>query len=48
MVHEAGINENIFIPVYTDNISQETKDAVDAGIQDFKDGKVDLKAMFTE
>jgi len=48
MVHEAGIKENIFVPVYTDNISQETKDAVDAGIQDFKDGKVDLKAMFAK
>ncbi|MEG1458334.1 MAG: BMP family protein [Acetivibrio sp.] len=47
-VHEAGINENIFVPVYTDNISQEVKDAVDAGVQDFKDGKVDLKAMFVK
>ncbi|MBE6905243.1 BMP family protein [Marasmitruncus massiliensis] len=47
-VHEAGINEDIFKPVYTDSISQETKDAVDAGIQNFKDGKVDLKAMFAK
>jgi len=47
-VHEAGINESIFVPVYTDNISQEVKDAVDVGIQDFKDGKVDLKAMFAQ
>jgi len=46
MVHEAGINEDIFVPVYTDNISQEVKDAVDQGIKDFKDGKVDLQAMF--
>ncbi|MEL7607879.1 MAG: BMP family protein [Bacillota bacterium] len=48
MVHEAGIKENIFVPVYTDNISQEIKDAVDAGIKDFNDGKVDLKAMFAK
>ncbi|MFA9465421.1 MAG: BMP family protein [Velocimicrobium sp.] len=48
VVHEAGINENIFVPVYTDNISQEVKDAVETGIQDFKDGKVDLKALFVE
>lgn len=48
MVHEAGINEDIFVPVYTDNISQEIKDAVTAGIQDFKDNKVDLKAMFAK
>lgn len=48
MVHEAGIKENIFVPVYTDNISQEIKDAVDAGIKDFNDGKADLKAMFAK
>ncbi|MEG0897567.1 MAG: BMP family protein [Ruthenibacterium sp.] len=47
-VHEAGIVEGIFKPIYTDNINQETKDAVDAGIQDFKDGKVDLIAMFAK
>ena len=46
MVHEAGISEGIFVPVYTDNIDQATRDAIDAGIKDFKDGKVDLKAMF--
>lgn len=48
MVHEAGIKEGIFVPVYTDNISQEIKDAVDAGIKDFNDGKVDLTKMFAE
>lgn len=46
MVHEAGINEDIFVPVYTDHISDQTKAAVDKGIQDFKAGKVDLQAMF--
>lgn len=45
-IHEAGIAEGIFVPVYTDNISQETKDAVDSGIEDFKAGKADLKALF--
>jgi basic membrane protein A len=48
MVHEAGIKEGIFVPVYTENISQEIKDAVDAGIKDFNDGKVDLTKMFAE
>jgi len=47
-VHEAGINEGIFVPVYSANITKETKDAVDKGIKDFKDGKVDLKAMFAK
>ncbi|MBV7271714.1 BMP family protein [Clostridium thailandense] len=47
-VHEAGIKEGIFLPVYTDNITKETKDAVDKGIQDFKDGKVDLKKLFVK
>lgn len=48
MVHEAGIAEGIFEPVYTDNISKEIRDMVDKGIQDFKDGKVDLKSMFSK
>lgn len=48
MVHEAGIKEDIFVPVYTDNISQEVKAAVDQGIKDFKDGKTDLTAMFAK
>jgi len=48
MVHEAGINEGIFVPVYTDNITQEIKDAVDSGIEDFKAGKVDLTALFEQ
>ncbi len=48
MVHEAGIQEDIFKAVYTDNIPQDVRDAVDSGIQDFKDGKVDLTAMFVK
>lgn len=47
-VHEAGINEGIFNPVYTDQITDATKKDVEAGIADFKAGKVDLKAMFKE
>ncbi len=45
-VHEAGISEEIFVPVYTDHISQEIRDAVDKGIKEFKEGKVDLQALF--
>ena len=47
-VHEAGIAEGIFVPVYSASITQEIKDAVDKGIQDFTDGKVDLKGMFAK
>lgn len=45
-VHEAGLLEGIFVPVYTDQISQECKDAVDKGMADFEAGSVDLTAMF--
>lgn len=45
-VHEAGIAEGIFTPVYTSNITQAIKDKVTAGMDDVKAGKVDLKAMF--
>lgn len=48
MVHEAGINEGIFKPIYTDAISQDIKDAVQKGIDDYKAGKVDLKGLFTK
>lgn len=46
MIHEAGIAEDIFVPVYTDNINQETKDAVETGISEYKAGNVDLQALF--
>lgn len=46
MVHEAGIAEGIFAPVYTDNINQETKDKVAAGIEAVKKGEIDLTSMF--
>lgn len=45
-VHEAGIAENIFIPVYTKNVSKEIQDKVSAGIESAKAGKVDFKSMF--
>lgn len=47
-VHEAGIKEGIFKPVYTANISQEIKDAVQKGIDDYIAGKVDLESLFAK
>ena len=45
-VHEAGIAENIFVPVYTKNISKDIQGKVSAGISKAKKGEIDLKAMF--
>lgn len=45
-VHEAGIAEGIFVPVYTSSINQATKDKVTAGMEDAKAGKVDFASMF--
>jgi len=45
-VIEVGVPEDIYFPVYTDNLSQEAKDACDAAVQAIKDGTVDLKALF--
>lgn len=39
-VHEVGIRENIFVPVYSQEITQEIRDAVDTGITDVLEGKV--------
>lgn len=47
-VHEAGIAENIFVPVYTDNISQEIKDKVAAGMEKAAKGEVDFQSMFVK
>jgi len=44
-VHEGGIAEGIFVPAYTDVITQQTKDAVAAAMKDVVSGKTDLKAM---
>ena len=46
MVHEAGIVEGIFVPIYTDNISQEIQDKVAEEIETYKLGDVDLTALF--
>lgn len=45
-VHEAGIAEGIFKPVYTKNISKEIQDKVAAGMDKAKKGEVDFNAMF--
>jgi basic membrane protein A and related proteins len=46
-VHEGGIAEGIFVPVYTDAINKATRDAVAKGMKDVAGGKVNLKTMFT-
>jgi basic membrane protein A len=46
MVHEAGIKENIFVPVYTQTISREIQDRVAAGIKKAVEGGVDFSSMF--
>lgn len=45
-VHEAGIAENIFVPVYTKNINKDIQGKVSAGISKAKKGEIDFKAMF--
>lgn len=47
-VHEVGINEDIFVPVFTENVSQDVVDAVNTAIADYKAGKVDLKTLFDD
>ncbi len=47
-LHEVGIAEDIFVPIYTENITQEVKDRVDAAIEEYKAGGVDLTALFDE
>ncbi len=47
-VHEVGINEDIFVPVFTENVSQDVIDAVNTAISDYKAGKVDLKTLFDD
>ncbi len=44
-VHEGGIAEGIFVPVYTPAISQATKDTVAAAMKDVTSGKTNLKAL---
>ncbi|KUO49556.1 MAG: hypothetical protein APF76_03350 [Desulfitibacter sp. BRH_c19] len=45
-VHQAGIAENIFKPVYTDNISKEIQDKVTEGMAKASKGEIDFTAMF--
>ncbi|MBS3970332.1 MAG: BMP family protein [Clostridia bacterium] len=45
-VHQAGIAEDIFKPVYTDNISKEVQDKVTEGMAKVRNGEVDFTAMF--
>jgi basic membrane protein A len=45
-VHQGGIAEGIFVPVYTNEINQATRNAVTNGMKDVLEGKVDLKALF--
>ncbi len=46
MVHEAGINEGIFKPVYTENVSKDVQDYVAKKIDEYKAGGVDLTKLF--
>lgn len=45
-LYEAGIEQDIFKPIYTDNITDECKKAVEDAMTEYKAGKVDLKALF--
>ena len=46
MVHEAGIAEGIFYPVFTEDISQEVQDKVLEKIEEYKKGELDLTKLF--
>lgn len=45
-VHQAGIAEGIFYPVYTDAISPEIQAKVEAGMKAAAAGEVDFESMF--
>lgn len=45
-IYEVGINEDLFAPIYTNNVSADVKKAVDDAITEYKAGKKDLKALF--
>lgn len=47
-VHEIGIQEGLFVPVFPEGTPHELKTAVDQGIDDFLDGKIDLTRWFAE
>lgn len=46
VLYEVGINEDLFVPIYTENVSQEIIDAVEAAIVEYKAGGKDLTALF--
>jgi len=46
MVHEAGIAEGIFYPVFTEDISKEIQDRVLEKIEEYKKGELDLTKLF--
>ncbi len=46
MVHEAGIAEGIFYPVFTEEISKEIQDKVLEKIEEYKKGELDLTKLF--
>lgn len=43
---EVGVKEGIYFPIYTDNCPAEARRACDAAVQELKDGKANLKALF--
>jgi basic membrane protein A len=45
-VHEAGIAEGIFVPIFTDAISAEVQEKVKAGMDAAAAGEVDFASMF--
>jgi len=47
-VHEAGLREGIFVPVYTPSIPQAVKDNVAAGIKKALDGGINLSSYFVK
>lgn len=46
MVHEAGIAEGIFYPVFTEEIGKEIQDKVLEKIGEYKKGELDLTTLF--
>lgn len=45
-LYEAGIEQDIFVPIFTENVSAECKQAVEKAIKEYKTGSVDLKPLF--
>lgn len=48
VIHEAGIAEDIFKVVYTDNITSDIKDSVENAVKEYKEGKKDLNKLFED